>query len=202
MDDEARFAVRKKIPRHEQEQTEYRITERDPVRIYSCSGTLLREYPTLCELVIPECDRGIILYQVMVQCRESDVAFSKQDLLLAAEYQFSEVRLIGRSYLFTLKPSEKNWPEPERLAQFYDEIQNNPGLTLLLEKFSTSPELLDTSWDPEVDIIQVRNDIICKKIAVTCGLDYRRTTTTRKSPGSKKATGRSHFRDSVSIGRN
>jgi hypothetical protein len=189
MEDEVWASFREKDPREEQEQREYRITEREPVRIYSVSGKILREYPSLYEIAIPESDRPVILHQVMVQHRASDVAFSKQDLVLAAEYQFSEVRLIGRSFLFSVKPSGKGWPNPERLARHYDEIQNNPSLTLLLEKYSNSPELMDHSWDPDVDILQVRNDIICKKIAATCGLDYHRTSCTGTHPHSKKATG-------------
>ena len=189
MGDAVWSAFREKSPREEQEQREYRITERDPVRIYSRLGKLLREYPSLYEITIPESDRPVILYQVMVQHRESDVAFSKQDLVLAAEYKFSELRLIGRSFIFSMKPSEKGWPRPEQLARIYDEIQNSPALTLLLEKYSNSPELMNNSWDPDVDILQVRNDIICKKIATTCGLEYRRTTFSGSYPDSKKATG-------------
>ncbi len=186
MEDRVWDTFREKDPREEHEQREYRITEREPVRIFSGSGTLLREYPSLYEIAIPESDRQVILYQIMVQNRESDVAFSKQDLVLAAEYQFSEFRLIGRSFLFSVKPSEKGWPNPGRLARHYDEIQKNPSLTLLLEKYSNSPELMNHSWDPDVDILQVRNDIICKKIAATCGLVYRRTSCIGTCSQSKK----------------
>ena len=86
-------------PRYDQELLECRIIEREPFRISRPSGTLIREYPDLCELDIPESDRPVIRNQIMEQYRESDVAFSKRDLLLAAEYQFSEVRLIGRFVL-------------------------------------------------------------------------------------------------------
>ncbi|WP_292349877.1 hypothetical protein [Methanoregula sp. PtaU1.Bin006] len=100
------------------------------------------------------------------------MAFSKKDLLFAAEYQFSEIRLIGRSYIFSLKTTDRNWPDPESLARQYDEIDNSTDLVDLLERIRNSPELLENSWDPEVDILQIRSDIICKKIAGIFHLDY------------------------------
>ena len=183
------FPRQENNPRYEEDVMECRIVERDPVRIYSASGTLLREYPGLCELEIPESDRPVICHQVMEQYRESDVAFSKTDLLLAAEYQFSEVRLIGRSYLFSVKP-DKKWPEPSDLARYYDEILNHPDLILLVERISNSPELVENSWDPAIEILQIRNDIICKIIAAVHGLEYQKTPCAGRYPSPETAGGR------------
>lgn len=185
----ALFPRQENNPRYDQDLMECRIVERDPVRIYSASGSLLREYPDVCELGIPESDRPVIHHQVMEQHRESDVAFSKTDLLLAAEYQFSEMRLIGRSYLFSVKPSGRNWPEPEDLARHYDEILNHPDLILLLERMSTSRELVENSWDPDIEILQIRNDLICKLIAAVYGLDYQKTEYACPYPYRGKAWG-------------
>ena len=185
----ALFPRQENNPRYDQDLMECRIVERDPVRIYSASGSLLREYPGLCELEIPESDRPVIHHQVMEQHRESDVAFSKTDLLLAAEYQFSEMRLIGRSYLFSVKPSGRNWPEPEDLARHYDEILNHPDLILLLERMSTSRELVENSWDPDVEILQIRNDIICRIISAVYGLDYQKTEYACPYPSPGKVLG-------------
>jgi hypothetical protein len=152
---------------------ECRIIEREPVGIYSATGTLLREYHDFCEIEVPASDRPVIRHQVMIQSRESDVPFSKKDLVFAAEYQLSEARLVGRSFIFSIKPGGEGWPEPEILARRYDEFLNSPTLSRMLEKISDSPILRKYSWDPEIDLLQARNDIVCKKIAEVFDLDYR-----------------------------
>jgi hypothetical protein len=95
---------------------ECRIVDGAPVGIYSVTGTLLREYHDFCETEVPASDRTVILHQVMIQSRESDVPFSKKDLVFAAEYQLTEARLIGRSFILSLKPGRAGWPEPGILA--------------------------------------------------------------------------------------
>jgi hypothetical protein len=162
------------ILENEQELTECRLVERDPIRIYSTSGTLLREYPDFCEIDVPVADRQVISHQVMIQGRESDVAFLKKDLLFAAEYQFSEIRLIGRSFIFSIKSLDRSWPDPAILAEEYEGIEKSSDLAGLLEKIRNSPQLRENSWDPEIDLIQIRSDIICKKIADIFSLDYRK----------------------------
>jgi hypothetical protein len=174
MEKEPLFRSPENILRNEQELAECRLVEGDPVRIYSASGTLLREYPFFCEIEIPESDRAIIRNQVMIQAHESDVSFSKKDLLFAAEYRFSEIRLIGRSYIFSMKPAVGSWPDPVTLARQYDEIDTSANLVSLLEGIRNSPELFENSWDPEVDLLKIRSDIICKKIAEIFHLEYRK----------------------------
>lgn len=172
MGDPSLFRKPENILRYERELTECRLVEQDPVRIYSVSGNLLREYPDFCEIDIPESDRPVIRHQIMIQCHESDVAFSKKDLLFAAEYQFSETRLVGRSYIFSMKPTDEGWPDPVVLARQYDEIDNSADLVSLLETIRNSPELTENSWDSEVDLLKIRTDIICKKIADAFHLEY------------------------------
>jgi len=176
MEDTSLFQRPENILRYEQELTECRLVEGEPVRIYSGSGNLLREYPDFCEIEIPEPDRRIIRDQIMVQCHESDVAFSKKDLLFAAEYQLSEIRLIGRTFIFSIKPTDMGWPDPAIFARQYDEIDTGADLVNLLEGIRNSPELRENSWDPEVDILKIRSDIICKKIAGIFHLDYRKSS--------------------------
>jgi hypothetical protein len=174
MDDRSLFRRSENILRYEQELTECRLVKREPVRIYSVSGTLLREYPDFCEIDIPESDRVVIRHQIMIQCHESDVAFSKKDLLFASEYQLFEIRLIGRSSIFSMKPHNRVWPDPRVLAMYYDEIDTSADLISRLEETKNSPALAKNSWDPEVDILIIRSDCICKKISEIFHLDYRK----------------------------
>jgi hypothetical protein len=154
---------------------EDRLVEGDPVRIYSASGTLLREYPDFYETVVPDSDCREIRRQIMIQWRETDIAFTKRDLQFAARYDLSEARIIGRTYLFSMKPKDKGWPCPDILGRRYDELMTQPDLVTLLKKIRKSPVLLEYSWDPEVDLLQVRNDAICSGIADSFSLDYRKT---------------------------
>jgi hypothetical protein len=171
---------------------ECRIVDGAPVGIYSVTGTLLREYHDFCETEVPASDRTVILHQVMIQSRESDVPFSKKDLVFAAEYQLTEARLIGRSFILSLKPGRAGWPEPGILARRCDECTNNPELFRMLERIGNSPTLEKYSWDPEIDLLQARNDTVCKKIAEHFDLDYRQTPLAGcyLPPGNRRA----HFR--------
>ena len=92
--------------------------------------------------------------------------------------------------MFSVKPPEKNWPEPENLARQYDEILNHPDLILLLERISNSPEIVENSWDPDIEIFQIRNDIVCKILSAVYGLDYQKTPYAGPSPAPGKAMGR------------
>lgn len=186
MGNRSRFRSMDVNPRLDDEWIEYQLVENGPVRIYSVSGTLLREYPDVCETAIPESDREMIYGQVMKQCRESDVAFSKKDLLFAAEYQFSEIRLVGRMFLFSMKPRGAGWPDPEVLARQYDEFMNSPDLVRTIQKASTTREVAENSWDPEMHILRLRNDIICKKIAERFQLEYRKDFYYRSHTQQKK----------------
>src|SRR5208337_234922 len=176
MGDTSLFQRPENILRYEQELLECKLVDEDPVRIYSTSGELLREYPFFCEIEIPESDRQVIRQQIMIQCHESDVSFTKKDLQFAAEYRFSEIRLIGRSYIYSMKTLDRDWPDPGILGRKYDEIDTSADLVDTLERIRNSPDLRENSWDPEVDVLKIRNDMICKKIADAFCLDYRKST--------------------------
>ena len=152
---------------------EYQIVESEPVHIYSVSGILLRTYPEIFGMDIPEYDQKVIRGQVMEQSRESDVAFSKKDLLFAATYQLSEIRLVGRMQIFSMKP-QGSWPAPEILARQYDECMESQDLVFALQRASTTREIAENSWDPEIYLLRLRNNIICKNIARVFNLEYRR----------------------------
>ena len=192
MGDALKFPVPEENPRDEQELTECRLIEPEPASIYSVTGTLLRQYPGFCEIEIPDSDRTVISSQIMIQHRESDVTFTKKDLLFAARYQLSEIRLTGRSFAFSLRPGKAGWPDPEILARRYDEFLDSPEIAGILRRVSGTALVANHSWDPEVDILQVRNDSICNKIAALFHLDYQKTLLTDAFPLPGKP--RVHFR--------
>ena len=160
--------------RYAQDLDECILVEGEPIRIYAVTGGLLREYRDFCRKEIPESDRFIISGQVMIQWRESDVAFSKKDLMTAARFRFAEIRLIGRSIIFTLKPANGSWPDPDFLSQKYEEIQRSTALADRLAQ-ADSRKFRETSWDPEVDLLKLRNDFICSEISRIFPMEYRKT---------------------------
>jgi len=155
-------------------------------QVFSTTGELLRDYSGFFEIEIPEDDWPAIAGQVLVHYHENDIAFSKGDFITASLFNLAEIRIISRELEFSLKPRKKSWPAPRTLARKYDKYWNNPSLLETIERVMTSPEFLESSWDPERDILKIRTRYICNQLAKECGLAFHITpvegSCTRQSP--------------------
>jgi len=151
-------------------------------RVFSPSGELLREYRGFCEMEIPESDCPALEKGILTYTHPLDTSFSKKDLVLASRMHLAEIRVIGRSYVYSLKPPLSGWPAPELLGEVYDRARSDPEFVSRIETLKTSPAFQATSKDPEMDIFRIRRDLLCRNMAEGFGLRYR------KAPFASAAT--------------
>ena len=156
----------------EHELAEYRLIEGERAQIWSTDGVLLREYSGFYEPGIPEEDWPVIYGQVLVHYHVNDTAFSKNDLIIAATFNLSEIRVISRSMVFSMKRQGTRWPDHEKLAELYDRCERDSRLVNTIEMTETSPAFLESSWDPELDLLKIRTVCISRHIAKECGLEF------------------------------
>jgi len=100
--------------------------------------------------------------------------FSRNDIILAAELQLAELRITGPACVYSLKPKDGAWPDPEVIGLKYDGIRTMKDFALMIAAIKYSPDFLSNSQDHEKDIFRVRRDLICQKLAKDLGMDYRK----------------------------
>lgn len=150
------------------------VCDGEIARVFSVAGELLREYRGFCETEIPESDRPILENGILTYTHPLDTTFSRKDIVLASYLRLAEIRVIGRSYVYSLKPPTTGWPSPELLGTVYDRERKDPEFVARIESLKKSPEFRATSKDPEMDIFRIRRDLLCRNLAETFGLRYRK----------------------------
>jgi len=148
--------------------------EGEIARVFSASGELLREYRGFCDMDIPETDRFVLENGILTYTHPLDTSFSQKDLVLAARLRLAEIRVIGRSYVYSLKPPATGWPSPECLGAAYDRLRTDPALIARINDIKNSEKFHTLSRDPEMDIFRIRRDLLCRKIAEEFDLRYRK----------------------------
>jgi hypothetical protein len=143
-------------------------------RIFSASGELLREYNGFCDANVPDTDRLLIEQGILTYSHPFDTAFSRKDLLFAVDFRLAEIRVFGKSLVYSMKPRGKEWPDRELLGKKYDEIRNSQEFVASLASFRNTDEFMAKSRDPEMDLFRIRRDLICEKLAEELGLVYQK----------------------------
>jgi hypothetical protein len=163
-----------KIVRFETTTREFGTCDREIARVFSSSGEMLREYRGFCNVNVPETDRLLIEQGILTYTHPFDTAFSRKNLLFAADFHLAEIRVFGKSLVYSMKPEGKEWPDPELFGKKYDEIRSSREFVASLAFLKNSHEFLAKSRDPEMDLFRIRRDLICGKLAEELGLVYQK----------------------------
>jgi hypothetical protein len=171
--------------------------EGEIARAYSPEGTFILELRNFCSASLSEDDRKAISGQILTISHPQDTSFSLSELLFAAENRLAEIRAVGKSVIYSMKP-ERVWPGPGQLKERYYEIRSSREMVSRIEEIGHSEDFLSTSRDPAMDIFRIRRNLVLERLAASLGLVYRQArlltrmrqgrahANTLHTPGEKK----------------
>ena len=144
--------------------------------IFTSQGELLHRYSgryngTL-HTDIPDADRLSSRHQILTHNHITDTSFSQPDLETAARFDLAEVRVVGETGIYSMRPSQNGWPEPSIIGDRFREVESNPEFNSRMHDIEFNPEFLVQAKDPYKDVIRIRSDLLCHQVAETFGLIY------------------------------
>lgn len=72
-----------------------------------------------------------------------------------------------------MKPYTNDWPDPHRIGAKYDEIINSQDFQTKINNIKYNPEFLISSRDVDADILKIRSNLLCRRLASELNLNYR-----------------------------
>ncbi|WOF17073.1 hypothetical protein F1737_10500 [Methanoplanus sp. FWC-SCC4] len=170
------FNINKKIIRFEKEIKNNTEREGEVCGIFSEKGELLCWFAGFSALMITnkECPetKGTILTHNHV----SDSSFSKYDLKTASELKLKEIRVAGFTAVYSMKPSLKSgtgeWPAPDVIVRRYEEISRDRHIRSKINELMAVLESSASKKEGNIEILKVKSDLICEKLAKDLGLLY------------------------------
>ncbi len=144
--------------------------------IFTSQGELLHRYSgryngTL-HVEIPDADRLDSQHQILTHNHPSDTSFSLPDLKTASRFDLAEVRVVGKTGVFSMKPFQNGWPYPGTIERRYQEINSNPEFGSRVIGIEYSTEFLAQTKHPYKDLLRIRSDLLCHQLAESFGLIY------------------------------
>ena len=170
------------IIRFETMAREFGVCDGEIARVFSASGERLREYRGFCDMEPPEQDRFVIGGGILTYTHPLDTSFSKKDLMFAADFRLAEIRVTGRSCVYSMRPAGHEWPDPELIGKRYDEIRSSKAFVEKVANIKSAPLFQTRSRDMEMDIFRIRRDLICRELADSLGMEYTRSPVTPGHP--------------------
>jgi hypothetical protein len=153
------------------------INDREFAGIFTVQGKSLHRYSgqyngIFC-VKIPDEDRLDSQYQILTHNHPSNTSFSLPDLETASRFNLTEVRVVGETGVFSMKPSRDGWPEPNLIERRYEEINYDPEFNSHINGIWLDPEFHGQAKNPYKDLLWIRSDLRCRLVAEPFGLIYR-----------------------------
>lgn len=121
---------------------------------------------------IPDEDRLDSQHQILTRNHPSDTSFSLPDLETASRFNLTEVRVVGETGVFSMRPSRDGWPEPDLIERRYEEINYDPEFNSHINDIWLDPEFYLQAKNPYKDLLRIRSDLRCRLVAESFGLIY------------------------------
>jgi len=177
------FAVHPNILRFEEE-IRYR-SDAEVTGFFSEDGILLLTLQGYCHsgegccTVIPDSAEDVISGQILTHNHPSDASFTRKDLREASFFTLKEIRVVGRTGIFSMRPGPDGWPAPREMVAKFDEIWEDPDLDtrverMMHEKAAHEGDLPDGSDTGDAGRLRVRSDLCCTQLAEDLHLRYRK----------------------------
>lgn len=173
------FSVHPNILAFEKNICNFSIEEGERVGIFSQDGDLLKE-------VIGELNENLELLSlieekyrfefedtILTHNHPSNTSFNKRDLVSASELHLYEIRVVGQTGLFSMKPMEKKWPLPNAIGKCYDAVDSDPEFQSKLNDIEFDPNFIDNSQDIYIDMLRIRSVLRCKMLATRLNLCFQ-----------------------------
>ena len=122
--------------------------------IFSSEGRLMCFFAGFSALMIDEKECPQARGGILTHNHVSDTAFSMHDLKTASELELIEIRVVGPSGWYSMKPGPDGWPSPVEISAVYERVSRelSPG---------TGEENL-----------RELSDAICRKLAGELGIVF------------------------------
>lgn len=177
------FAVHPNILRFEEE-----IRYRSDVEItgfFSEDGILLLRLQGACRpgdgccTVIPDSTEDVISGQIMTHNHPSDASFTCKDLMEASFFHLKEIRVVGRTGIFSMRPGPGGWPAPREIGTKFDDLWEDPAIDTMVEgmmheKAGREDERPGGSETGDAGRLRIRSDLCCWRLAEDLHLRYRK----------------------------
>jgi len=132
-----------------------------------------------CFTVIPDGAEETITGQIMTHNHPSGASFTSKDLREASFFSLKEIRVVGRTEVFSMQPGRGGWPSPPEIVAKFNEIWKSPALDVSVERIMNRKRA-DAVIPPETDgtvesiRLRIRSDLCCEQLAEELHLRYRK----------------------------
>ncbi|KAF1078864.1 hypothetical protein [Methanogenium sp. MK-MG] len=123
--------------------------------------------------VIPEEIKERITDCILTHNHPSDRSFTKRDLKEASFFSLKEIRVVGRTGLYSMKPGAGGWPAPQVIADCFTSIEADPDFQAEIDDLSSSSERFTDAEDIQSGIARIWSDLLCERLAGALNLIYQ-----------------------------
>ncbi|WFN35238.1 hypothetical protein L1S32_03710 [Methanogenium sp. S4BF] len=154
----------------------------EKVAVFSQDGKLIKEfeaeYNLNRELIteIPVEFDSELSGNILTHNHPSGTSFGKNDLMTASSIQLQEIRVVGKCGLYSMKPKGNMWPISEDMGNYFDAINTNSKFQSELNDIQFSADFYLNSKDIYLDMLRIKSELRCEKIAGAFGLDYKKSS--------------------------
>ncbi|WP_319643548.1 hypothetical protein [Methanovulcanius yangii] len=177
------FAVHPDILRFEEEIRN--LTDDEITGFFTPDGVLLLRLEGTCvpregcRTIIPDSRQKAIAGQIMTHNHPSEASFTARDLMEASYFSLKEVRVVGKTVVYSMQPGPEGWPSPRRIMETFERIWESPGLMetvgrIVDEKTARMDDTLDSGEQMASIRLRVRSDLCCRELAQELHLIYRK----------------------------
>jgi len=149
------------------------LNDQEVVGIFTSQGELLRVYNGSICVNIPDADRLNSRHQILTHNHQSDTSFSQLDLETAARLDVADIRVVGETEIFAMRPSQNGWPEPSTVGDRFREVDSDSKFNSHMLDIEFSAEFHAQAKDFYKEPIRIRSDLRCRQVAETFGLVYK-----------------------------
>jgi len=124
--------------------------------------------------VIPKEMEERIRGSILTHNHPSGCSFTKRDLKEASFFSLKEIRVVGRTGLYSMMPGAGGWPVPQVIADCFSAIEKDPDFQAEIVCLCPRPERFTDAGGQGSCIERIRSDRLCERVAAALNLTYRR----------------------------
>lgn len=124
--------------------------------------------------VIPEEMKELIKNSILTHNHPSGCSFTKWDLKEASFFSLKEIRVVGRTGVYSMKPGVGGWPAPNTITDCFSAIEGDPDFQAEIDNLSHRNRHFTDAGNGSLNIAGIRSDRLCERLAAALNLTYQR----------------------------
>lgn len=124
--------------------------------------------------VIPEELKKQIKDSILTHNHPSGCSFTKRDLKEASFFSLKEIRVVGRTGVYSMKPGVEGWPAPNVITKCFSRIEDDPDFQVEIVTLSCRDRRFTDAGTGPLNIAGIRSDRLCERLAAALNLTYQR----------------------------